>query len=64
MNVIRNNSAQRDDGIGIIEMVLACCKSGGSKIRPNGYNTGEETQRKMPSNSGRRDTRQINRKRN
>jgi hypothetical protein len=34
MNVIRNNSAQRDDGISIIEMVLACCKSGGSKIPP------------------------------
>jgi hypothetical protein len=35
MKVIRNNSVQRDDGISINEMVLACCKSGGSKIPQN-----------------------------
>jgi hypothetical protein len=51
MNVIRNNSAQRDDAISIIEMVLACCESGGSKIPQNGWDTGDETQRKMPRNS-------------
>jgi len=36
MNVIRNNSTQGEDGISVIEMVLACCKSGGSKIPQNG----------------------------
>jgi hypothetical protein len=36
MNVIRNNSTKRDDGISIIEMVLASCKTGGSEIPQNG----------------------------
>jgi hypothetical protein len=36
MNVIRNNSAQRDDGISIIDIVLACCKSGAQRYPQNG----------------------------